>query len=463
MSPIQTRSEEYVEKNIELGIDGLYVEGARKAFYIPSVPVMKSWSVITTLEQLCRKAGLDRNAWKKTRTMLFKFHSIDFIESSPGGKHLANFYRSNVLINTLNPEETKEAAIHAGKWLINMQKEDGSFHFMYYPHSDRIRDEEDGYITRHVFVAYSLIDLYNFTKDDRFLKAAEKAAQYLIRYIKPMPHKDIYYYVNFKNRKGTSTVALASILYFKLDKEKYRDLITGLANFLVYQQKDTGIFRQAYYKSKRHPNYEKVSDNSSWAAFYSLAFLLSHDFFDGGKYLNAAEKTAYYYMERFEKEPQPMPWAVNGLCELYFATEKKEYAMSALEIGKYIISKQYTPEGPTAAPYVDYVGGFDFFDRRYPFTVWAGKFTEALLDCHRIASDLGEEKKTFKDPILRAARFCAQMQFRDDNSFFVPNLQKAKGGFREHFNRSRERFDVASHAILTFIGATQILKASEEY
>jgi AmmeMemoRadiSam system protein A len=54
-----------VEK-IQIGIHGLILSQNNKAaLFLPDIAIEKGWNVITFLQQLCLKAGLPQNAWKK--------------------------------------------------------------------------------------------------------------------------------------------------------------------------------------------------------------------------------------------------------------------------------------------------------------------------------------------------------------------------------------------------------------
>ena len=52
-------------QNIRLGIDGvLLTHGYHRAVFLPQVATEQGWDLETMLTQLCRKAGLDQNAYR---------------------------------------------------------------------------------------------------------------------------------------------------------------------------------------------------------------------------------------------------------------------------------------------------------------------------------------------------------------------------------------------------------------
>lgn len=52
-------------KDIKLGVHGIILKhGAHQAVFLPQVPIEFGWNLVTTLQQLSLKAGLDKDAWK---------------------------------------------------------------------------------------------------------------------------------------------------------------------------------------------------------------------------------------------------------------------------------------------------------------------------------------------------------------------------------------------------------------
>jgi uncharacterized protein (TIGR00296 family) len=72
--------------HIELGKDGLFLKkGYNSAVFLPQVPIEQKWNAKTYLCELCRKAGLDRDAWILGPVQLYKFQAQIFAESEPSG------------------------------------------------------------------------------------------------------------------------------------------------------------------------------------------------------------------------------------------------------------------------------------------------------------------------------------------------------------------------------------------
>jgi len=65
--------DEYLRK-VKVGRDGLIIrQGYRSGLLLPQVPTEYGWNVETFLEQLCMKAGLPREAWKREEVTIESF------------------------------------------------------------------------------------------------------------------------------------------------------------------------------------------------------------------------------------------------------------------------------------------------------------------------------------------------------------------------------------------------------
>jgi uncharacterized protein (TIGR00296 family) len=75
---------------VEIGRDGLIIEmkhSASGGLFLPQVPIEWHWDVKTYLEELCGKARMAEDKWKKIdETNLYKFQGEIFSETKPKGE-----------------------------------------------------------------------------------------------------------------------------------------------------------------------------------------------------------------------------------------------------------------------------------------------------------------------------------------------------------------------------------------
>lgn len=77
---------EALPENIELGKDGLIVLCQGKSgLLLPQVAKEWKWSSGEFLEQVCIKAGLNKEAWKQKNCKIYKFQAQIFSEENPDG------------------------------------------------------------------------------------------------------------------------------------------------------------------------------------------------------------------------------------------------------------------------------------------------------------------------------------------------------------------------------------------
>ncbi|MHC1744080.1 MAG: AmmeMemoRadiSam system protein B [Syntrophobacteraceae bacterium] len=78
LTPMQRISD---PKEVEIGRHGLYMKrGGRSGLLLPQVATEQGWDRTQFLESTCRKAGLDRDAWKDASTEIYIFSADIFRE-----------------------------------------------------------------------------------------------------------------------------------------------------------------------------------------------------------------------------------------------------------------------------------------------------------------------------------------------------------------------------------------------
>jgi uncharacterized protein (TIGR00296 family) len=82
--PAPSRGE--LPSQVRVGRHGLIVRrSGRSGLLLPQVAQEWSWGPEEFLEQTCRKAGLDKSAWRESATRVLAFEAEVFSEESPGG------------------------------------------------------------------------------------------------------------------------------------------------------------------------------------------------------------------------------------------------------------------------------------------------------------------------------------------------------------------------------------------
>ena len=80
-------SKDEVKNRIVIGRDGLILDSPKgRGLLLPQVPTEWNWNVMEYLENLSRKAGLSKDAWKDDRTRIYSFTGEIFSELTPNGE-----------------------------------------------------------------------------------------------------------------------------------------------------------------------------------------------------------------------------------------------------------------------------------------------------------------------------------------------------------------------------------------
>lgn len=83
---VQQKTEKGRMREIKVGRDGLIVRyGFKSGLLLPVVPVEQGWGKEDFLKQVCLKAGIDEDAWKRPEVGLYRFTAQVFREKEPAG------------------------------------------------------------------------------------------------------------------------------------------------------------------------------------------------------------------------------------------------------------------------------------------------------------------------------------------------------------------------------------------
>ena len=70
-------------QHLRLGIDGISLKlGKAGAIFLPEVAMEQDWDIETTLSNLCKKAGIDKEEWRNPATEIFRFNTHQIPASS---------------------------------------------------------------------------------------------------------------------------------------------------------------------------------------------------------------------------------------------------------------------------------------------------------------------------------------------------------------------------------------------
>jgi len=94
----------------------------------------------------------------------------------------------------------------------------------------------------------------------------------------------------------------------------------------------------------------------------------------------------------------------------------------------------------------DFRGHYSFSGLLVPQAPGAAGFTEAVLATFNLARNHNAPTRALQDQIVAALGALSREQIREDNSYQMPDPDKAKGGIRRSLVESEVRIDFTQHA-----------------
>jgi hypothetical protein len=288
---------------------------------------------------------------------------------------------------------------------------------------------------------------------------------------KPVPGDLVMLFAN--TRAGTQEAALAGlVLVEEIERhvatrtEKaspYLPLLKGIVNFLLFMQRQDGSF-QSYFVSSNNAFYRGESVYGGLGAVMLLARargLVKDKRLDG-----ALDRACGYYAgllsskiaaltagkaaaKKDRDAVRTVAWALLALSRAGLAVQDasrgKEVVTAALDFAERF------QLNPASEPFVDpdLAGGFTVSGHALP-DYESIFLTAGLLEAARLAGSLGLEAESRKLVEAGGAglRFAAQLQLRaPEDTYFVPNPQRADGGVRQSPLILRQRIDFAAAMI----------------
>ena len=459
--------------------------GDREGFFLPADPVTRGWltprvrsradKVLRMMHQLSREARGGRDLWKQDGVELHKFRSFCFGRPVPGGQTV-ELYRGNVLLDGADGQRILDGIEEAGGWLLRTVQPDGKFDYEYYPNQDR---GSKGYnIVRHAGCVYGLFHMYNLAltepqlRDDAndYLEAGLRALDWVYDNLEgPAGASDdrLYALVDRRDRAESGAAALTllsmlerpdpaqvnhPVLLEHLQRENDDAILEGLGLFLLEMIDDRGRVFRRY--SERLELDEVEKEPLYFPGESMLALIRFHVVTGDERWLEGARKIGDWQVEQYyDRRPNPDHWVMQALWVLYQETGDEKYADCALHMGDRHASEQFPPHWP---PFADYFGAYRRFDD-LPRTTRACSRSEAMGGVMHTAWAMGVDATVYEDALLRAAEHLLENQWRPENSYYLPNPDKARGAIRMGLVDNHCRIDNNQHAV---VGLHRALEAS---
>ncbi|HJQ23620.1 MAG TPA: beta-L-arabinofuranosidase domain-containing protein [Blastocatellia bacterium] len=441
---------------IQPGVEGLAIQARGQTFYLPPAHLILARIFADAADAQPAEDLLDRAAryfgvgdWRGTAVSLRRFRTVAFVEDP--SQRTALELTAVGLRQEVNRARLDQAARAGGDYLIRVMKADGSFHYFYDPLSDRA-GEGDYNIVRHAGATIALLQLYEATREPRYLEAARRAVGFLQHRFRWAREADAVYVLDDDGQAklGANGLALVALcLQMRLDsRSASRANARRLANLILRMQRGDGSFA-SYYDLKDGPH-ERASLYYPGEALLGLIELYKQT---GERRLIEAARRGADYLITSQRGLTRLPldaWLMQALEALYSITHEARLAAHAINLGAAMIDEQYTESNQ---PF--YAGGYG---PGVPRATPAASRAEGLLAALRLARSTKDGRaERFAEALKLGARFQLSQQFNEENSYYLAHPERAAGGFRESLTSARIRIDYVQHNISSLLGIAQIV------
>jgi len=450
-----------VEKRIELARRefgapfGLALNNGTFAFFLPAdavgYPAETSEGI---MESFCLQAGLDAASWRRPDLKMWQLDAASFVNGAPGKQYALPCARGLTPAGDLTVSKLLRACRLAGDYLTRVQREDGAY-VSYVNPTGGLRGGCDS-VSEQAAVAGALAALCEVRPRPEYLKSCHEALSYVMRGTDSDTFKGKMMFTQRQEvcrlvweMEATAQTLEAMCRYRHASGLSQTDpWMAGLAEFLLYMQRDDGLFELKY-------DVETQSRTTPGAgaglvtpqAKAALALTLAYRELQTPRYLAGAQKALDRLLRNEGSRKQlysaeEARWLVSAARQasvLAPGEEGERYVSWAVRIATARRKCQLAPED---VPWPDLVGGTL---AKFPPTAGATADDLVVFGSACIMDPLGEGDNMLA--ARRAAGYLLQLQYLPENSYYLPDTEAALGGFREKLNGNIVRVQTMESAL----------------
>lgn len=459
ISPLETiqREEEY---DLELGVEGFAFEKSPGVAFLPGEILSRR---LVTSKGKVRFEAMAAYLEKEQKNPLYR--SLLFVNGKIGvrrfktesfyfdGEQTFPLFRDRKIESVLTSQRLTRSTQSAARYLVRSTDDKGRFIYLYDPVTGK---EDDGYnIVRHAGTLYSMYEIYERFKDPDVLETANRAKDYLLKFVH---EKDGESYVIYKNRTkiklGAGALALVALAKHaqSTGDMQHLELMRSLARYLVGSQDAQGKF----ISQRRISDFSAMSFESDYYPGESILGLVRLYALDPNDlWLTAAERGARYLIEVRDAEVETKDllqdhWLLYALRDLQHYRPQDIFKTQTYRIAQAMIQSQ------ARDPKIPYhAGSFNGVLRSTP----TATRSEGLLAAYHLAQAEGDRAKAEEilEAAMRAVKFQLSTQFTPESVMFLKRPKKALGAFAESLTRLRIRNDFVQHNVSSLLALEEIL------
>ena len=462
------------------GLDGIVLRHPKEApfYFLPSLAIERKVArrkIHGRARYYARVVGGWRRKHTKDEDVTWAaFRTRSWAEARPGGEggETVAVTRGNTDVPEITPEVLRERIAMAGAQLTQETSEEGAITYEYQAAEDKLGGD-DYNILRHAGTAYSMMQAYRVTGDRATYEATVRAMGFYRRamkedesypgefFVRSVAHLDGRGLPRIGRRAKLGGIGLGLCMMVELEKAEPgtvdMDLVRGMAAHVERMQTPDGSFDSFYDWNGRETSIRKSIYYSGEAILGLLRF---HQLTGDQHFLDVAVKGADYLVHKrwkslgIELYTPPDAWLLQALEEMDRVAPDKARERYAFAVGEMIARHKLMD--PLVVP-PDMLGADISGPSSFPNAATAGSFGEALS----AAARLEHRRRPGETRFLTFAKYNAGFQLRNQfwgpNEYFLPNPERAHGGFRVKQDDAEIRNDYTQHNLSGLFGLLDLL------
>ncbi|MBU0766518.1 glycoside hydrolase family 127 protein [Patescibacteria group bacterium] len=262
---------------------------------------------------------------------------------------------------------------------------------------------------------------------------------------------------------GTTSKTIFTLLemYQRTKEERYLESAQKAADWLLTMQKDDGSMK-SYVVDRDGKWFFSTKESTLYNGQVLSALSRMYRVTNDERYKEVAEDIADFLFAKVEKDgcyigddyrpnnPISSSWFVMSMLDYYLAASDEEVRDTVFTCATDLVGRQHVNESDLST--------FGRWEASLS-TSGAGWISEILVEVYHLCLEEGDDCEQYKDAITKGIRWLLQNTYGDHNSGFLPNPAMAKGGLYWNPENRFIRTDAVCHGMNAYIG---ILPALEE-
>jgi len=440
MEKLEYNDLNYLKNQIELGIDAIEIRnGNTVSFFKDSVPITKNYDLEYTLERLSLKGNLEADGYKNESTQIYKYDTYTFIGNR--GKSITDLYRYNIVIdvNQINNKVILDKILSGKDWFLKTINPELTLLEYQYDPSENQYSSDNNHV-RQLGTLWAISELKQFLNTNEFDPLINNTLTHYLSYSTTV---DDYTFLTINGKSKLAYNAFFILALLNYQDYLNRDIILSqLADGILSMQNENGSY-DTYF----------MSDINTGTDFYPgqamLALIKLYEHTNNNEYIDSVKNAFPYYRSywRDNKNTAFIPWHTQVYSLLFNYTNDPDLIDFIFEMNDWLIDNHQIFN----SQYPDEIGGLPY---NTPM-ISTSSYLEGINDAYTLAKNVNDayHMEKYANSIMLGTRFILQLQFNENNTFYLENPNKAIGGFKKSLICNELRIDHTQHAVMALMKA----------